>query len=235
VSFQDGDNVLDSGAGSGVWLLDLATTVPASIKLQGIDIQSRIFPSPESRPHNLDFQVTSILSLPKEWANKFKLIHQRLLVGGLKRKEWPETIKEMHRTLAPGGWVQLCEIKSWKSGPNTELLFKIVFALSEHRGMFQYCAKHIPKMLEDNEFENIQSEDFATPLGKWAGQLGIDGSANFINLWRSIKTPVLNAGGFGLVDSEKMYDKLMDDLEREWDEIPGSETRWSITCAQKKL
>jgi hypothetical protein len=52
-------------------------------------------------------------------------------------------------------------------------------------------------------------------------------------MFRGIKTPILEAGGFGYVTSEAEYDDLLCGLEREWDEIPGTEKEFVIFVARK--
>lgn len=71
------------------------------------------------------------------------------------------------------------------------------------------------------------------PLGKWAGQKGIDARDNFMGVFRGMKTPILKSGGLGFVKSEAELDKLLDDLENEWDGTEGAEISFYIVTAQK--
>jgi len=41
--------------------------------------------------------------------NTFDLIHQRLLIWGLRGPEWPGVLRNHHSLLKPGGWIQLVE------------------------------------------------------------------------------------------------------------------------------
>jgi len=63
VSLKDGDRVLESGAGTGIWMLHYAAQVPSTIQIHGIDITSNLFPA--NHPTNLHFSVNSITSLPE--------------------------------------------------------------------------------------------------------------------------------------------------------------------------
>ncbi|KAI0942582.1 hypothetical protein AcW1_003173 [Taiwanofungus camphoratus] len=124
ISIASGDRVLDSGTGSSSWLLGLISSVPPSVELFGINIESRLFLLEDeritSREGNTHFSVGTITKLPVEWSNIFLLVHQRLLVAALRFPEWIHAIREMFRVLAPDGWVQLEEVGEWKASAITD-------------------------------------------------------------------------------------------------------------------
>ncbi len=124
ISLGPGDQVLDSGTGSGeslhfklyilsillrlfsgAWVLSLslAKEVPLSVSLAAIDIQSKIFP--KLFPTNVFFHHHSVTDLPGEWANSYSLINQRVLYAALTESQWDSALVESHRVLAPGGWL----------------------------------------------------------------------------------------------------------------------------------
>lgn len=216
-----------------MWLLDFAKSVPTSVELYGIDIEANAFPPPDSFAGNMHFSVASILSLPENWSNQFTLVHQRLLLSALRHRDWPNAMKELYRVVAPGGWVQLCEASDWQSGPVNERLITLRAALDNHRDLFRDCAKEFPKMLQEAGFANIKSIDRSAPLGKWAGQHGEDARDNLSSLYRSMKIPVLDAGGFSIINSEEEYDSLIDEAMKEFDETIGSQIHY-ITCWAQK-
>ncbi|KAF9012745.1 hypothetical protein BDQ17DRAFT_1321692 [Cyathus striatus] len=114
VTLKDSDDVLDACTGTGIWLLELAKGVPEGVQLEGFDIEPRLFPAEESRPENVKFSVHSIFG-----------VHQRLLVMGLRREEWPLALKELHRVTKPGGWVELCEFAKWGGGPANDQCWEL--------------------------------------------------------------------------------------------------------------
>ncbi|EJU06519.1 hypothetical protein DACRYDRAFT_103463 [Dacryopinax primogenitus] len=67
-----------TGTGTGIWLLDMAKSVPSSVTLVGVDIQSRLFPPAQP---NMKFFVGSTFDLPTEMDCTFALVHQRLMVA----------------------------------------------------------------------------------------------------------------------------------------------------------
>ncbi|KAJ6477150.1 S-adenosyl-L-methionine-dependent methyltransferase [Mycena vitilis] len=238
LSLDRSDNVLEIGTGPGFWVMELATTLDPSMPIVAIDVESRLFPT--VTPVNIEFRVESATNLPPGWSDTFSLVHQRLLMLALQEPEWHKDIQEIYRVLRPGGWVQLAEYTAWHEGkypgkPCMEKLTAIFRRVAEARGLFVDCAYHIPRMLEETGFVEIQSESRVQLLGKWAGETGVADAANCVAVLRGLKTPVLEAGGFGYVNSEVEYDELLSGLAKEWDEIRGSKTEFIIICARKPL
>ncbi|KAF7363551.1 S-adenosyl-L-methionine-dependent methyltransferase [Mycena sanguinolenta] len=236
VSLDHNDKVLDIGTGSGLWIMDLATGINPSVPIIGVDIEPRLFPA--SVPKNIEFRVESVTSLPSEWTETFSLVHQRCLILALQVHQWSQAIHEIFRVLRPGGWVQLTEVAFWPEGkyprrPCMEKLVAIFRRVTEARNLNADCAYDIPKILEEAGFVDIQSEARMQCMGKWAGDIGVANAKNSIGVLGGIKTPVLEAGGFGYVTSEAEYDELLDGLAKEWDEIPGIEWEIIITWARK--
>ncbi|EED80711.1 predicted protein [Postia placenta Mad-698-R] len=230
------ESILDSGTGSGIWVLDAMSRLPASVKLYGVDIESRLFPieneSVISRG-NTHFSVDTITKLPMEWSDTFAIINQRLLVAALQSAEWEAAAREMYRCLVPGGWVQLGEVGPWKAGPVTHKHHSLVHTLFASKGLLLDCAEYIPALLRNAGFINVYTEERAIPVGEWAGEVGIDGRDNFIGVFRGMKTPILNAGGLGYVSTEGELDVLLNDVQKEWDVTEGAEFKFFIFYAQK--
>ncbi|KAJ7685451.1 S-adenosyl-L-methionine-dependent methyltransferase [Mycena polygramma] len=238
VSLDRSDKMLEIGTGPGLWVMDFATTLDPSVPIVAVDIESRLFPT--APPKNIEFRVESVMNLPAEWSDTFSFVHQRLLILALQEPQWHKDVQEIYRVLRPGGWVQLAECTPWHEGkypgkPCMEKLTAIYRRVAEARGLYVDCAYHIPKMLEEAGFVEIQSESRMQLMGKWAGEIGVANAANHVAVLRGIKTPALEAGGFGYVNSEAEYDALLEGLAKEWDEIPGSEKEFIITWARKPL
>jgi SAM-dependent methyltransferase len=222
----------------GLWVTDLATTIAPSVPMVAVDIEPRLFPA--SPPKNIEFRVESVTNLPSEWNDTFSLVHQRLLMAGLQVPQWPKALQEIYRVLRPGGWVQIAESSpfhedKYPGKPCTEKLSAMFRRVAESRNLYVDCAYDMPKMLEEAGFVDIRSESRMLLLGKWAGEIGVANATNHVGVLRGFKTPVLEAGGFGYVTSEAEYDELLNGLEKEWDEIPGSEMQFFVFWARKPL
>ncbi|KAJ7940349.1 S-adenosyl-L-methionine-dependent methyltransferase [Mycena leptocephala] len=238
VSLDENDKVLEIGTGPGLWVMDLATTIAPSVPMVAVDIEPRLFPA--SPPKNIEFRVESVTNLPSEWTDTFSLVHQRLLMAGPQVPQWPKALQEIYRVLRPGGWVQIAESSpfhedKYPGKPCMEKLTTMFRRVTDSRNLYVDCAYDMPKMLEEAGFVDIRSESRMLLLGKWAGEIGVANATNHVGVLRGFKTPVLEAGGFGYVTSEAEYDELLNGLEKEWDEIPGSEMQFFVFWARKPL
>jgi len=217
----------------GIWLQDLAKTVPPTAELVGIDIEENLFPQPSTLPPNLHFQVQSVLDLPKEWTNKFDLVHQRLLLLGLRDAEWRKALGEINRVLKPGGWFQMLEIDEWEqSGPKLTVFKELIRRLLELRGVEGFWPNGSIKWqryAEEAGFVDVRMARHYAPIGKWAGQDGIYGKENKLGLLRGSKKALV---ALGLVD-EKEFDELLEQADQEMNSHPGTRARYIIICAQK--
>lgn len=182
------------------------------------------------------FETHSVTALPTEWTNKFTLVHQRLVIGGLRKREWEDAISEIYRVLKPGGWIQLFEMKIWTSGPALAKHLELLYRFSNDQGtMWRDITSRIPDFLQQSGFVDLHQDTRSTPLGAWAGQDGIDGKENLLTIMRGIKTPILKGGGYGIVGSEAEYDELVEEVSGELDDTPGSKTLWTMFWAQKPV
>jgi len=231
-----GSTVLDSGTGTGAWLLDLADQVPEGVHLRGIDIESRLFPPP--RP-GLEFFTGSVTALPSGWTSTYQLVHQRLLVVALTASEWPDAFLEIKRILSPGGWAQIEESGAgplnMEAGPVTARFHGLVAKLNASKGHLYDCTAHIPGFLADAGFADIRTEVRDIPLGKWAGQEGCDHRDNLISVFQGMKTPILKGGGFGVVSTGEEFDHLLAEMVEEWDNTTGSKWNFTIFSARKPI
>jgi len=179
-----------------------------------------------------------VLSLPQEWTSKFRLVNQRLLLGGLKKDTWPKDLAEIVRVLKPGGWVQIVEpytTINGATGPATKKLVSFMDKMRQHTGIYVECAYHMASMMAEAGFINIKEDSRQTPLGLTGGKLGVDGRDNLTRMYRGMKAGALKAGGFGIIHSEKEFDELVDSVEAEWDRTEGVTFGWLAIVGQKPV
>jgi hypothetical protein len=200
----------------------------------GTDIESNFFPQASTLPENTRFETQSVLDLPKGWANKFTLTHQRLLISSLRKQEWRQALSEIYRTLKPGGWVQSFELRTWHSGLALAKHLDLFYKLSDDLGMMHRdIAIQLPDFLEQSGFIDIHQDTRGTPLGAWANQDGVDGKKNLLGVVRWLKAPVLRGGGYGVVRSDAEYDELAEEIAKEVDVTRGSMALWTMFWARK--
>lgn len=190
---------------------------------------------PQSRPFNFSLSINSVTALPRDWEDKFDIVHQRLLLTALKAAEWPCAIAELYRVLAPGGWIQLGEVGEWYAGPKTAHHRRLMRAVFESRELLLDVSKQIPEFLSDAGFVEIHEEKRTMPLGSWQGTYGTDVRNNYSGAFRATKTPTLNAGGFGYVKTEEEFDRLLDEVVQEWDDTEDAGVIFHIFYARKPI
>ncbi|KAH9934276.1 uncharacterized protein B0H18DRAFT_870049 [Fomitopsis serialis] len=238
VTISPEDHILDSGTGSGTWLLDVMNVVPGTTVLHGLDIEPGLFPQEDNAVvsrGNVQFHVGSITALPGDWNNKFKLINQRLLIGALRKAEWERALSEMFRVVVPGGWVQFGEIVGYKAGPDTARFSALAKAVGVAKDLLADCAARLPDMLRQAGFSQVSVEEKQIPMGSRGGQLAVDARNNWIASFRGMKTPILKAGGFGYVSSEADFDAMVDRMEKEMQDSADAEMKYTVVYAQKPL
>lgn len=160
-------------------------------------------------------------------------MHQRLLFTALTRPQWVAALANIFRVLRPGGWVQLIESEKFETGRYTQKYGDIMRELYRRRDLVIRVYEELPQMLKEAGFSDVQVQRSDTPVGKWAGQTGIENRDNVMGVFRAVKIPILRMGGFGMVKSEAEIDELLDNVEKEWDETEGMALGFSLIVARK--
>jgi SAM-dependent methyltransferase len=109
VSIDEITAVLDAGTGTTGWLSEVATLLPTSVELHGIDISDAKFPQPaEIGGRVLLLDITDLTEpLPEKYHGKFDLINARHLFGWLDFSKWDDAYRNLLVALKPGGYIQV--------------------------------------------------------------------------------------------------------------------------------
>ena len=209
--------------------MDLASEMPPTVKIHGIDIEGGRFP--KDCPDNVSFSICSILSLPQDWTGRFDYIHQRLLGGALTREEWLVAITEMWRVVKPGGWVQLGEYGLWEGnlGPATDVQIGMQSQLYKRKGLVYRSFADIPDLLREVGFRHVHAERGGYPIG---GEKGKIGRFCALEYYRAVAPQVVK---FGVASSREEVDKSIDAMEREWEQVDDAEAEVIYTWARKPM
>jgi SAM-dependent methyltransferase len=249
---KDGDKVLDSGAGTAVWLREIASSVPKSmsVEFQGIDITSSKFPKPEDIPSNVTLSLKSVQNLPEEWENTFALVHQTFLIVALRREEWLSAVQEVERVLQPGGWLTFGEPGHFRScGPKTKILEDLLVAFYAHCSIDRFIIDQLPEILSSTchslDRASIKATHYKLHLcGKrpdLAGspehrQLVQDGMWAYVAVFRHMREVMFDKAALAVEPYCKTiadFDKLMDDVEEEWENATEGYIEFIVLSAQK--
>jgi hypothetical protein len=210
--------------------------IPTKPQYIGIDIKPTLFPEASTHPSNVKFEVRSVTALPKEWKNKFTLVHQRLLLNGLRKHEWETALREIYNALKPGGWVQLLEWQGWAAGPASAKFQDAIFALADDVGLLVFdVILRLPELLKQTGFITIHEEPRSIPTNPSRGQDGIDGKMDIMGVLRGYKEAILGRGGYGIINSDVEFEELMDDISKEIDNTPESTISFTMFWAQKPI
>ena len=207
--------------------MDLVAELPPTVKIYGMDIESSRFPA--TYPQNVSFSIGSVLSLPKEWAGKFDFVHQRLLMGGLKREDWPVAIGEIFQALKPGGWAQLGEYGFWGHGtsPATDVMFTIYSRLFKRNGLVLRVFAELPDLMREAGFRNVQAERGYYRVGGEKGKAGLE---NLVNHFQSMKPQILK---LGMLQSEEEIDAAIAAMKKELEQLEDVQAEVVYVWAQK--
>lgn len=98
--------ILDLGAGTGIWCIDMGDAYPLT-SILGVDISAS---APTFVPPNVRFEIDD-LEDPWTYSRRFDYIHGRYLAGSI--KDWPALIGRCFEFLKPGGWVEMVDFDIW--------------------------------------------------------------------------------------------------------------------------
>ncbi|KAH6871394.1 S-adenosyl-L-methionine-dependent methyltransferase, partial [Thelonectria olida] len=99
--------VADIGTGTGIWLLDVAKSLPSTCQLTGFDITSSAFPPTQTWPPNVSFKIQDMfLPFPASEIGTYDLVAVRFVSSAATRAEWARAIENLKTLLKPGGWLQ---------------------------------------------------------------------------------------------------------------------------------
>jgi ubiquinone/menaquinone biosynthesis C-methylase UbiE len=215
----------------GAWITDVASILPASISLTGVDIQDRLWsPSLVSSYPNISFQLETVTSLPAEWSDTFSLVQQRLLMAALKKQEWYQAIAEIYRVLKPGGWVQLTETTPLSSkGPMYKLVHPEVIVLWEKTGFWLEIEANLPSLLSNEGFQEIQIVKRPLPLSKGGGKTEEMSRQNYREAFLALVAVFVENGW----EKEEIEGKIRAMVD-EWDTVENQAMIYTTTVVAKK-
>jgi len=165
---SDPKRIIDIGAGSGIWDVEVAKEYP-SANVIGFDL------SPISRkqvPANCTFEVGDLtLDLGRYPEGTFDLVHSRNISCGVSHEQWRAFGAEIMRMLKPGGWAQCTESSppQWDTefGPEESDWAKFALMLRtycEERNL-PLDGSHLEKILLDAGFAEVRVTKRVVPIG----------------------------------------------------------------------
>ncbi|KAI8338600.1 S-adenosyl-L-methionine-dependent methyltransferase [Chlamydoabsidia padenii] len=221
--------VLDCGCGPGTWIMDVAKDYP-NCQLTGVDL-SDVFPT-NIQSSNIDFKVGNVVAgLPYD-DNTFDFIHVRFLIAALREDEWPIVLKELFRILKPGGVIQSGEcLVDENCRQFIQDITNRVMKFMQSRGQNPYICARIPSLLNDAQFEVIETVLKEVHLGQ-DDSISRAFLKDMINVYKSFQpflAPQLN------INTDAEYDEFLKRMAIEFQQEPQTVWGMTSTLARKPL
>ncbi|KAK6360203.1 hypothetical protein TWF730_006353 [Orbilia blumenaviensis] len=153
--------VADIATGTGIWLTQLAESLPSTVKLDGFDITDRLFPDASTLPENVSFSILNVLEpVPEHLYEKYDLVHIRGLCLVLKTGEWDGVVKNIAKLIKPGGYLVWEDTNPGSSQaiPPTKVANQAAAVLGymcKLRGGDPLCCHSLPAHFKNNGFTMI--------------------------------------------------------------------------------
>ena len=157
--------IADVAAGTGSWLIDVARELPEAT-LDGFDIDLSQAPHPKWLPKNTTMRHWNIFEdLPPDVIEKYDIVHVRLLVLAMEKKDLQSMIERFRAMLKPGGYLQwddldnvhmhVRKIEQELSTPALDQLKEMCYSGGRHDWTLD-----IPKVMAKNGFSNTAVDQF---------------------------------------------------------------------------
>ncbi|RDL41293.1 S-adenosyl-L-methionine-dependent methyltransferase [Venustampulla echinocandica] len=109
--------IAEIGVGTGIWLIELARTLPPTVQLDGLDISFGQCPPKEWLPQNIAWVTHDAFSEPpEELLEKYDVIHVQLFITLIRDGNPVPMLKNLIKMLKPGGYISWGEwdVATWE-------------------------------------------------------------------------------------------------------------------------
>ncbi|OJD17558.1 hypothetical protein AJ78_02371 [Emergomyces pasteurianus Ep9510] len=163
-------NILDIGAGTGLWCCQMGDDYP-SAQILGVDL-SAIRNMNYSPPENVRFEIDDVES---EWTfiDSFDYIHCRYMYASI--RDWPRLVERCYNHLLPGGWAEFQDFDvQWYSDdgtfdPQSALgkWFNLFYEAARQHGRELSPGPRLEEWVRSAGFTDIVVKKMRVPVGRW--------------------------------------------------------------------
>ncbi|KAI7906211.1 uncharacterized protein BX663DRAFT_483832 [Cokeromyces recurvatus] len=206
--------VLDVACGSGVWVLEMATTFPHT-QFYGIDI-APIYPN-SIKPPNTHFQQCDILDpegLPFPDAY-FDYVHMRLVYNCFSKSDLKIVLSEINRVLKPGGYIELRDIDPIikNPGPITDDIFsQFSDRMNQLYSVDTTWTQHISDLLlNEGEFTDVYQQMISIGFGL-KSPLATSINSSITDAIKSYKSFFMEAYSLSSTECDETIDCIIEEI-----------------------
>ncbi|EPQ54483.1 hypothetical protein GLOTRDRAFT_93980 [Gloeophyllum trabeum ATCC 11539] len=110
IDLREHRSILDCCTGTGAWLKDARPAAHPEAVLDACDISLEQYNENHSSVADEVFVQNITERFPEARRGKYDLVHQRLLVAGIRQDQWVSAIANVAETLKPGGKLSITEL-----------------------------------------------------------------------------------------------------------------------------
>ena len=154
--------IADIATGTGIWLLDLAQEVPATVQMDGMDITLSQAPPKQWLPSNISMRAWDMFEdVPEDLVGRFDVVHVRLVLLVIPNNDAVPVIKNLAKMLKPSGHLQWEELNSFEHrvvtvSPSIRTsAFQEMHKIMDGRGTLEWTLR-LPESLNENGFEDAR-------------------------------------------------------------------------------
>jgi SAM-dependent methyltransferase len=208
-------SILDVGAGTGRWAMDLALQFPNS-RVFGMDLRPPAVDresTPAPRPTNYTFVPGNILEQAPFPDDSFDFVHQRFLTLAIPAAKWPGVVTELLRITRRGGWVELVETTTPLGAPAIDQMARWGVELTKRSGIDMSLMAHIGELLGNVGAINVTARTINMQVGRPAGRIGAMSAVDYLTALTAVRGHMAKLG----IADENTFDAMMARARYEFD------------------
>ncbi|KAE9365003.1 hypothetical protein N431DRAFT_386956 [Stipitochalara longipes BDJ] len=211
--------IADIATGTGIWLMDLAETLPSSCELIGYDISSAQFLPQSTWPPNVSLKIHSMLiPFPEAELGTYDIVAIRYVSIAITAAEWKTAIKNLLTLLKPGGWIQWIDsdtLHFYQSRPGTSVaamkeVFGGVATFSRSKNFAFGMIKRTSELYREEGLVDIWEDAFA---GDRVAEDREKNTRNGVEAMKSILGRIAAVPGSGWTVERR--DRLLEEASKE--------------------
>jgi ubiquinone/menaquinone biosynthesis C-methylase UbiE len=207
---QDPGSILDVGAGTGRWAMDMAQLFPLT-HVRGVDVNpppadEQAEAGTDVRPANYTFVPGNVLEGLPFGDDLFDFAHMRLLFTAIPSDRWPLAIRELARVTQPGGWVESVETTGLHNGgEHVDKMMSWITQMSTRRHVDLMDGSRVAEFMKEARLRNIAASVVNVPTGAWGDRLGNMVATDFIGVCQGYAGLLIGAG----LTTQEEFDRTM--------------------------